>query len=100
MSNELNPATDFDEPQAYQIRLKGQLDSEWAEWFGGLTITPDDSGTTLLTGAGIDQAALHGVLKKLRDLGLILISINPIEPDRAEVASTDPNQLFTQGHER
>ena len=73
MSNELNPATDFDEPQAYQIRLKGQLDSEWAEWFGGLTITPDDSGTTLLTGAGIDQAALHGVLKKLRDLGLILI---------------------------
>jgi hypothetical protein len=97
MSNELNPATNLDEPLAFQIRLKGQLGSEWAEWFGGMTITLEDNGTTLLTGAAIDQAALHGLLKKMRDLGLPLISINPIEPDRPEVTSGDPNQSPPKG---
>ncbi len=92
MSNELNPTTDSSEPLAYQIRLKGQLGSEWADWFGGLTITPEDNGTTLLTGPAIDQAALHGLLKKVRDLGLPLISINPIEPG--------PNQSSTEGNEK
>jgi hypothetical protein len=92
MSNELNFTTDPYKHIAYQIRLKGQLGSEWAEWFGGLTITPEDNGTTLLTGSAIDQAALHGLLKKMRDLGVTLISINPIEADRPEVTSGDPNQ--------
>ena len=99
MSNELNPTTDSDEPLAYQIRLKGQLDSEWAEWFGGLTITLEDNGTTLLTGPAIDQAALHGLLKKVRDLGLTLISINPIEPDQIEVTSIDPINRQQKEHE-
>jgi hypothetical protein len=99
MSNELNATTDPCEPIAYQIRLKGQLGSEWADWFGGLTITPEDNGTTLLTGPAIDQAMLHGLLKKVRDLGLPLISINPLEPDRPEVASVDLNQSFTEGNE-
>jgi hypothetical protein len=92
MSNELNPATNLDEPLAFQIRLKGQLGSEWAEWFGGMTITLEDNGTTLLTGAAIDQAALHGLLKKMRDLGLTLISINPIEPDHSGEAEIAPRK--------
>jgi hypothetical protein len=99
MSNELKPASDSNEPRTYQIRLKGQLGSEWAEWFGGLTITLDDDGTTLLTGPVLDQAALHGLLKKVRDLGLTLISINPIEPDPAEVTMAGQHQSFTKGNE-
>jgi hypothetical protein len=84
MPNELNPATDSNEPQAYQIRLKGQLGSEWTEWFGGLSIMLEDNGDTLLTGSVADQAALHGLLKRVRDLGLPLISVNPIEPGGAD----------------
>jgi hypothetical protein len=80
MSTILNPAPDFDVPLAYQIRLKGHLGSEWAEWFGGLSITLDTDGTTLLISPAIDQAALHGLLKKVRDLGLRLLSVNPIDP--------------------
>ncbi len=66
----------------YQIRIKGHLGCTWTDWFGGLTITLEDNGDTLLTGPVRDQAALYGVLKKVRDLGLPLISINPFEPDR------------------
>ena len=78
MPNELQSTPDLSEPLIYQIRLKGQLGSEWAEWFGGLTITLADNGETLLTGPVIDQAALYGVLKKIRDLGLPLISVNRV----------------------
>ncbi len=74
----------FDEknnqPQCYEIRLKGHLDDRWAEWFEGLTITLEEDGDTLLTGPVIDQAALHGLLKKVRDLGLPLLSVSPVEP--------------------
>ena len=76
MPNELHSANDFDEPLAYQIRLKGQLGSEWAEWFGGLSMTPDADGNTQLISPAIDQAALHGILKKVRDLGMPLLSVN------------------------
>ncbi len=61
----------------YQIRIKGHLGRTWIDWFAGLTITLEDNGDTLLTGPVRDQAALYGVLKKVRDLGLPLISINP-----------------------
>lgn len=62
----------------YQIRLKGQLDHQWADWFDGLTITLEDNGDTLVTGPVLDQAALYGLLKHVRDVGLPLISVNLI----------------------
>ena len=74
--------------QCYKIRLKGHLDDRWAEWFEGLTITLEEDGDTLLTGTVIDQAALHGLLKKVRDLGLSLVSVSPLDPgqgDRSDV---------------
>jgi hypothetical protein len=80
MSNELDPKTDPGQPMVYQIRLKGHLGSQWTDWFGGLTITLEDNGDTLLTGPVVDQAALYGLLKKVRDLGMPLLSVNCVEP--------------------
>jgi len=80
MSNELNPKTDPSQPVVYQIRVKGHLGHEWTDWFEGLTITLEEDGNTLLTGPVVDQAALHGLLKKVRDLGMPLVSVSPVEP--------------------
>jgi hypothetical protein len=79
MSNELKPKTNSDQPVVFQIRIKSHLSREWAGWFEGLTITLEEDGDTLLTGPVIDQAALHGLLKKVRDLGLPLVSIIPLK---------------------
>ena len=84
MSNKLNPTTDPDQPMVYQIRIKGHLGREWTDWFEGLTITMEDNGDTHLTGPVIDQAALHGLLKKVRDLGMPLVSVSPLEPGQAD----------------
>ncbi|BBB47567.1 hypothetical protein [Pelolinea submarina] len=81
MTNELEPG----KPVVYQIKIKGQLNSEWTDWFEGLTITLEEDGNTLLTGSVIDQAALHGLLKRVRNLGLPLISVSPFEPDPSAV---------------
>ena len=81
MSNELEPKTNSDQPVVYQIRIKGHLGSQWTNWFEGLTITLEEDGDTLLTGPVIDQAALHGLLKKVRDLGMPLISVDPVKLD-------------------
>ena len=86
MSNKLNPKTDPSQPMVYEIRVKGHLGCQWTEWFGGLTITLEDNGETLLTGPVVDQAALHGLLKKVRDLGMPLISVNRIEPGQADAS--------------
>ena len=84
MSNIRNNRANQNQPQVYQIRLKGHLDLQWIDWFGGLTITLEEDGTTLLTGPIIDQAALHGLLKKIRDLGMPLVSVSPIGPGKAK----------------
>lgn len=74
--------------QGYEIRLKGHLDARWAGWFYGMTITLDENGNTLLSGQVADQAALHGLLKRVRDVGLPLLSVNPVAPDTEEVRKT------------
>ena len=74
------------EPGLYAIRIKGHLDDRWADWFEGLTITLEDNGDTLLTGPVVDQAALHGLLRKVRDLGIPLLSINRVEPGQADAS--------------
>jgi hypothetical protein len=79
MSEKRTFITDPDAPRIYQIRLEGHLGHQWTGWFDGLAITQTAEGDTLLTGPVVDQAALHGVLKKVRDLGLTLISVNPCE---------------------
>ena len=73
-----------DESGLYEIRLKGHLNNRWADWFEGLTITLEDQGDTLLTGLVVDQAALHGLLKKVRDLGMPLVSVNFVTPGLTE----------------
>jgi len=79
MSNDVNSTTDACKPMVYQIRIKGHLDSQWSEWFEGLTITLEENGDTLLSGAVVDQAALHGLLKKVRDLGMPLVSVVQVQ---------------------
>ena len=70
--------------EVYQFVVKGHLDSEWSEWFDGLTITLMDNGETILSGPVVDQTALHGVLIKIRDLGLPLLGLRRIEPEREQ----------------
>ncbi len=84
MSNELNPKIDPNQPTVYQIRIKGHLGHQWEDWFGGLAMTLEDNGDTLLTGPVVDQAALHGLLRKVRDLGLPLVSVCPIKPGQVD----------------
>ncbi len=68
----------------YEIRLKGHLDHRWSHWFEGLVIALKDNGETLLSGPVVDQAALYGLLIKVRDLGLPLVSVMPIQPEKTE----------------
>ena len=74
------PADRHQNPGRYEIRVKGRLDTRWAAWFDGLTLTHDSDGTTIIHGPVADQAALHGLLQKIRDLGLPLISVNHVDP--------------------
>ncbi len=79
MSNELESKPAPSQPVVYQIRIKGHLGDEWTNWFGGLSITLEANGDTLLTGPVVDQAVLHGLLKKVRDLGMPLVSVNRVQ---------------------
>ena len=80
------PKSDADQPMVYEIRIKGHLSHLSAGWFDGLTITLEDNGNTLLTGIVIDQSALHGILKKVRDLGMPLLSVNTAGPDLQDMS--------------
>jgi hypothetical protein len=75
MSSKSNSESDPGQPMVYQIRIKGHLGRQWTDWFGGLTLTALDNGETLLTGPVVDQAALYGLLRKVRDLGIPLLSV-------------------------
>jgi hypothetical protein len=81
MSDKRRPESNADQPEIYQIRIKGRLGLQWTDWFEGLTITLAENGETLLTGPVVDQAALHGLLRKVRDLGMPLLSVNSVETE-------------------
>ncbi len=74
------PDGETEPPIIYQIRIKGHLGRQWADRFDGLSITLENNGDTLLTGSVVDQAALHGILRRIRDLGIPLLSVNSVEP--------------------
>ena len=84
---------DHYEPGLYEIRIKGHLDDKWAAWFGGLTLTREDNGETLLTGPVVDQAALHGVLRKVRDLAMPLLSVTRVRPGQADASQADASEV-------
>jgi hypothetical protein len=93
MSNGRSPKTDPGQPVIYEIRIRGHLGHPSEDWFDGLTITLEDNGNTLLTGPVVDQAALHGLLKKVRDLGMPLISVTGVEPDQDDAAQPDATDV-------
>ena len=95
MSQELDPHATPGQPMAYQIRITGQLGSRWADWFEGLAITLDGDDT-LITGPIIDQAALHGLLKRVRDLGMPLVSVSPVEPGRPTLGTGRSGQMSSR----
>ena len=84
MSETHTSSENHDTPGWYEIRIKGHLDTRWAAWFDDLTITLEDNGETVLTGPVVDQAALHGLLRKVRDLGLPLVSVIHVETEQAK----------------
>jgi len=93
MSNKHNnPAHDADQPRVYRIRIGGHLSPQWADWFEGLSITLEENGNTLLAGPVIDQAALYGILKKVRDLGVPLLSVNSVGPGPQNMSDTKSQQ--------
>jgi hypothetical protein len=77
---DVNKRLGLDQPARYRIKVRGRLDERWSDWFNGMTIA-SERGITTLTGA-VDQAALHGILSKIRNLNLTLISVTPIESEK------------------
>jgi hypothetical protein len=88
MPEKRQPGIDPGQPVIYQIRLKGHLGHRWKDWFGDATITLEDNGETLITCPVVDQAALHGVLRKVRDLGMPLLSVYRIDPGQPDTPGT------------
>ena len=86
MSGEGSKMMSQDQAAVYQIRIKGELEGEWRAWFGDVTITQDENGDTLITGVLVDQAALHARLRKVRDLGLTLISVIRLDPGSSDLS--------------
>ena len=88
--SEISTGPHYD-PGQYEIRLKGHLDSRWAAWFDGLSLTNSSDGTTILCGPVVDQAALHGLLQKVRDLGLPLVSVTQVQLEQPEGPPASPD---------
>lgn len=86
MSHKRNPRSEPRQPMVYHIRIRGHLSDHWGRWFAGFTVTLDDHGDTLLSGPVVDQAALHSLLKKVRDLGIPLISVSPVDASRLDAS--------------
>jgi len=89
MSERHTPRPDRPEAGRYEIRLTGHLDARWAAWFDGLTVSRESEGTTVLSGPIADQAALHGVIQRVRDLGLPLVSVTQVEGDPPDLPTSD-----------
>ena len=90
MTDAREPRHERDQGGTYEIRLAGRLDGRWAAWFDGLSLTHEIDGATVLRGPVADQAALHGLLQKVRDMGLPLDSVRCIEPERPGVLPDEP----------
>jgi hypothetical protein len=90
------PSADHAPTQRYEIRVRGHLASRWATWFDGMTLTAEDDGTTVIRGPIVDQAALHGLLQSLRDLGITLLSLIPLMPGKA---IEQPDDSHNQTHD-
>lgn len=90
MPGEQKSKCDPDPPRVFQIRIQGHLSQQWSARFDGLTITLEEDGNTLLNGPVVDQSALHGILRKIRDLGMPLLSVNSVYSDRAIKTDIDP----------
>ena len=88
--SETHAPDDHHKARGYEIRLKGHLDARWANWFGGLSLTYEGDDTTVLAGPVVDQAALHGLLRKVRDLGLPLVSVSQVEPQQGDASDVQP----------
>ena len=84
------PHDDLQRPGRYEIRLRGHLDARWAAWFDGMVLTREGDGTTRLRGPVADQAALHGLLRRVRDLGLPLLSVTRLEPGESDASADQP----------
>jgi hypothetical protein len=92
MTDRRTPTPDRPEAGHYQIRLTGRLDAHWAAWFDGLTVSQEADGTTVISGPIADQAALHGVLQRIRDLGLPLVSVNRLGPGAPDTTGFEADQ--------
>lgn len=88
--NDYQTKIDMGQAMIYQIRIKGHLGPGWTGWFEGMTIIPEEDGNTLLIGQVVDQAALHGLIKKVRDLGMPLISVDPVESGMTDAPDVKP----------
>lgn len=93
MPQEQNSERNPDQPKIFQIRIQGHLSQQWMDSFDGLTVTLEDDNT-LLSGPVINQSALHGILKRIRDLGIPLLSVNSVEPDQGTEAGSDQGREF------
>jgi hypothetical protein len=82
--------SDRPEAERYEIRLRGHLETRWAAWFDGMTLSHENDGSTILSGPIVDQAALHGLLQKVRDTGVPLVSVTHIDPDQPRAPGLEP----------